>query len=267
MAKQSGIHQIRGKIEGRSYYRQSGVNTGLSRSINQGLSARVKSGDEYVNTRKNNAEFGSAADTAKQMAKMIVPKYRPMFLTFSQAKLTTALLRLIKNSTTGAWGQRSIPTNGVAGMAAALQALAKNDPSLLIRDIASGNDGITSTHELFVAAGAGDLLDSWGAEGFYIRGARFSVMAGKFNAAEGKYNLGALIQHGNSIQEDMSQPVTVESSAEITLTDGNANPPTDSSKVAYAFDVFVLLPYREVNGTQSILQEHCTFIVKEHDFE
>lgn len=267
MAKQSGIHQIRGKIEGRSYYRQSGVDTGLSRSINQGLSARVKSGDEYINTRKNNAEFGSAADTAKQMAKMVNPKFRPMFLTFSQAKLTTELLRIIKNSTTGAWGQRELSVTNTGSMAAALQSLAKNDPSLLIRDISSGNDGLATTHEISASVGAADLLAAWGAENFYIRAARYSVMAGKFNSADGKFNLGALIQHGNAVQEAMPFPIDPEESLGIQLSDGNATAPADSTKTAFAFDVFVIMPYRVVNGSQSILQEHCTFIVKEHDFE
>lgn len=267
MAKQSGIHQIRGKIEGRSYYRQSGVDTGLSRSINQGLSARVKSGDEYINTRKNNAEFGSAADTAKQMAKMVEPKFRPMFLTFSQAKLTTELLRIIKNSTAGAWGQRELPINAIGSMAAALQSLAKNDPSLLIRDIASGNDGTASTHVIFPSVGAADLLASWGAANFYVRAARYSVMAGKFNSADGKFNLGALIQHGNAVQAAPPTPIDPEDSLEIELTNGNVNPPVDSTKTAFAFDVFVIMPYRVVNNSTSILQEHCTFIVKVHDFE
>lgn len=42
MAKQSGIHQIKGKVGEMSYYKQSGVSSGLIRSINPSMSGRVK---------------------------------------------------------------------------------------------------------------------------------------------------------------------------------------------------------------------------------
>lgn len=268
MAKQSGIHQIRGKIEGRSYYRQSGVDTGLSRSINQGLSARVKSGDEYINTRKNNAEFGLAADTAKQMGKMVDPKFRPMFLTFSQAKLTTSLLSIIKSASTGTWGQRGLDVRNVAQMSSALQVLAKNDPSLLIGSIVSTNQtGNSTSHEITFAPGAGDILTSWGASGVTVKAARYTAMVGKYIAAESKYSLGALIQHGNSESVDVSLPITGGTTETIELSDGNKMPPADPTKEPIPFDVFVVMPFRTVNGTDSILQEHCTFIVREHDQE
>lgn len=267
MAKQSGIHQIRGKIEGRSYYRQSGVNTGLSRSINQGLSARVKSGDEYVNTRKNNAEFGSAADTAKQMAKMVDPKFRPMFLTFSQAKLTTSILRIIKNANTGAWGQRELSAANLSALASSLQELAKNDPSLIVANWTSTNLPEGTNHVLEFASGASSLLESWGATAVQIKVARYSVMAGKFIAAEQKFAYGTLIQHGNAGTDTSEVPLDPDSSAVIRLADGNAVAPTDPTKTALPFDVVVIMPVRTINGSESILQEHCTFMVKAHDFE
>lgn len=105
MAKQLGIHQIRGKVDGRSYYRQSGVADGLSRSINQGLSARVKNSPEYANTRLNNAEFKRANRLATLAFRSIFPSWRSMYRRFAVAYMTKRFLELVKGGT-GSWGLR-----------------------------------------------------------------------------------------------------------------------------------------------------------------
>lgn len=105
MAKQSGIHQIRGKVDGRSYYRQSGVADGLSRSINQGLSDRVKNGAEYANTRLNNAEFKRANRLATLAFRSIFPSWRAMYRRFAVAFMTKRFLELVKGGTQP-WGHR-----------------------------------------------------------------------------------------------------------------------------------------------------------------
>lgn len=105
MAKQVGIHQIRGKVDGRSYYRQSGVADGLSRSINQGLSDRVKNSEEYANTRLNNAEFKRANRLATLAFRSIYPSWRSMYRRFAVAYMTKRFLELVKGGT-GSWGLR-----------------------------------------------------------------------------------------------------------------------------------------------------------------
>ena len=105
MAKQVGIHQIRGKVDGRSYYRQSGVADGLSRSINQGLSDRVKNSPEYANTRLNNAEFKRANRLATIAFRSIFPSWRSMYRRFAVALMTKRFLELVKGGT-GSWGLR-----------------------------------------------------------------------------------------------------------------------------------------------------------------
>lgn len=105
MAKQVGIHQIRGKVDGRSYYRQSGVAEGLSRSINQGLSDRVKNSAEYANTRLNNAEFKRANRLATIAFRSIYPSWRSMYRRFAVAHMTKRFLELVKGGT-GSWGLR-----------------------------------------------------------------------------------------------------------------------------------------------------------------
>lgn len=105
MAKQVGIHQIRGKVDGRSYYRQSGVAEGLSRSINQGLSDRVKNSPEYANTRLNNSEFKRANRLATLAFRSIYPSWRSMYRRFAVAYMTKRFLELVKGGT-GSWGLR-----------------------------------------------------------------------------------------------------------------------------------------------------------------
>ena len=134
MAKQSGLHQIRGKVGEHSYYRQSGVTSGLIRGINPGMSARVKTGDEYANTRLNNAEFRNAAELASAMGGIVLPKFRPMILPFSQSKLTSSYLQLIKEAA-GEWGQRNAVAAQSQQIADALNAIAKKRYADMFTDI------------------------------------------------------------------------------------------------------------------------------------
>lgn len=105
MAKQLGIHQIKGKVGERSYYRTKGVELGISRSINQGLSGRVKNAAEYANTRLNNAEFKSANAIATAAFKSVASRNRGMTVTFAIAEMTKRSLEFVKMDNK-AWGLR-----------------------------------------------------------------------------------------------------------------------------------------------------------------
>lgn len=105
MAKQSGIHQLRGKVGEMSYYRTKGVNDGVARRINQGMSQRVKTGDEYANTRLNNAEFKNANAIATAAFNSVNSRKRGMMRNFAVAEMTKRALEDIKQGTQ-AWGVR-----------------------------------------------------------------------------------------------------------------------------------------------------------------
>jgi len=60
MARQVGIHQIKGRYGTTSYYFRKRSKTGYLRSINQELSERVKTADNYAGTRIQNGEFKQA---------------------------------------------------------------------------------------------------------------------------------------------------------------------------------------------------------------
>lgn len=117
MAKQSGIHQIRGKVGDMSYYRQSGVSAGLVRRINQGMGERVRTSPEFANTRLNNKEFATAAKVAAAASHSVIPAWRSMFRRFAQASMVKRIQEQIKADTTHAWGKRQ-PVGNMGRLAA-----------------------------------------------------------------------------------------------------------------------------------------------------
>lgn len=125
MAKQSGIHQIRGKVGEMSYYKQAGVASGLIRTINQGMSSRVKTAEEYMNTRLNNREFRNANQIATYGYRLIPRKLFTTFRRFAIAEMTKGILPYIKSGS-GSWGARIPLTTMDVVLADALDNRAKN---------------------------------------------------------------------------------------------------------------------------------------------
>lgn len=105
MAKQRGIHQLKGKVGEMSYYQQKGVSGGLVRKINEGMSARVKTDEAYANTRLNNAEFKNANAIASAAFSSVYARKRGMMVTFAVANMTKRALEDIKLGS-GQWGVR-----------------------------------------------------------------------------------------------------------------------------------------------------------------
>ena len=255
MAKQSGLHQIKGKVEGYSYYRQSGVKDGLMRRINEGLSSRVKTSEEFANTRLNNSEFGNAADVAKVLASVITPKYRPMFLNFSQAKLTKSLLALIKQASAD-WGQRALSSEDVAAVCDAANMLAKNDFGALcdsLTSTAGAQEGETSVNISFTADNV-SALAAFGADGVVAKASAVAVYAGQYSAAEHGYIKSiakALQVTSNEFALD-----DLPTDSQITLT-GDGDDVSGTAKILVS--LVIIMPYRLVNGKKYTLQEKCTF--------
>lgn len=88
-----------------SYYQQKGISGGLVRKINEGMSARVKEGEEYANTRLNNAEFKNANAIASAAFNSVNTRKRGMMRTFAVAEMTKRALEDIKQGS-GQWGVR-----------------------------------------------------------------------------------------------------------------------------------------------------------------
>lgn len=256
MAKQSGIHQLRGKVGEHSYYRQTGVATGLMRSINQGMSARVKNDPAFANTRRNNSEFAGAADVAHLLGLMVTPKYRPMILPFSQSNMSKKVLEIAK-VTNAIWGQRVVPADAGQQLADILTAQSK----LAMSDFLSLSL-LQDQGESFNLSFAFTNDQATTMAGLGITG--FSLVATAYNLATGKFDALTLsIRKGyREIAGSGSDDVSIEAGSgdERNLSLSIPEFELDSRGWnGHQIAVVVFLPYRTVNGVNYTLQEYCRF--------
>lgn len=255
MAKQSGLYQLRGKIGEHSYYRQTGVASGLVRSINQGMSERVKNDEAFANTRLNNSEFGQGGRLASVLAQYINPKFRPMVLPFSQSKMAKIILEYIKTDATHPWGQRNIVSdNSVEAQVAALNSVAKNSLEDFGLDLEFDEENtqleITPTDETL------SKLAAIGADGFSYRFLATSTWIGNFVYNTGKYfpSIAAAMTYDGDIQDPAAgEGVT------ITYSLRPAPPQSWPVLVAGRMGLLIVMPYRMINDRKYTLQEYCTF--------
>lgn len=258
MAKQTGLHQIRGKVGEHSYYRQSGVSSGLIRGINQGLSSRVKTAPEYANTRLNNKEFKTASRLAASMISGVIPRWRPMFNMFKNAKLSASLLEIIK-SHPGVWGKRAIGFSDRLAASVAVNKLAKNNLTDYF-DLTFGlydeqND--LQPVSLSVSESFADYLRSIGASGCTIVYRHVQIYEGQPTDDE-MARLENVVVTGPASEMNVAL-----ANIPTTLTDEIDHLDTNlmllSGRILLSFYVGVILPYRTVGETDHILQEGCSF--------
>lgn len=260
MAKQSGLHQIRGKVGEYSYYRQSGVSAGLLRSINQGLSSRVKTGDEYANTRLNNEEFGAACNVAGLLGRMITPKYRPMILPFSQSILAKDVLELAKNHA-GFWGQRTITADDTAAVAAAVTRLSKLNVSDLTNLSVTRSTGSAINVSGTFSEDVVNELASLGVDGIMFKATTYVLDSGQYNPDTNHILRGSL-RSVDSVYDTLNisaggGEVEIDNDVNVSQT------PAGPHRVRHQFVTTIIMPYRTLNGTNYILQELCRFQVNQ----
>jgi hypothetical protein len=256
MAKQSGLHQLRGKVGEHSYYRQTGVAAGLMRSINQGMSARVKNDPAFANTRRNNSEFAGACDVAHLLGLMVTPKYRPMILPFSQSNMSKKVLEIAK-VTNAIWGQRVVPADSAAELSGILTAqskLAMSDLLSLSLTKETGNDFALSY------ACSGDQATTMAGldiSGFVLVATAYNLATGKFNALTASIRKGFReIVGSNNTEEPISAGSAISGSISITIPESDVDTKGWNS---HQIVVAVLLPYRTINEVDYTLQEYCRF--------
>lgn len=255
MAKQSGIHQLKGKVGEMSYYQSTGVSGGLVRRINQGLSDRVKTGEAYANTRLNNAEFGQAGKLASVLAMYITPKFRPMILPFSQSKMAKIILEYIKSNSSAPWGQRNI-TEGVSGEAFsnALNAVSKNAFDALGLNMVIDEEQTTLQVEL--TAQTISHASSIGADTLLFRLVATNTWVGTYSVENGKY--AGSYARGLNFDNTRSE-MEAGDNFNIPYSLRPAPPTGWPAFAAQRMGVLIVMPVRTINGVQNILQEHCTY--------
>lgn len=254
MAKQSGLHQLRGKVGEHSYYKQTGIASGLVRSINQAMSSRVKTDEAYANTRLNNREFGQAGRLAAMLAQYITPKFRPMVLPFSQSKMAKVLLEYIKLDTTAPWGGRNLTSsNSGDAQVAALNAVVKNrfeDWGIKITgDEETTSVTFESTQQTLEKA------RSIGATGISMRFIASTSWIGTYNSNDQKY--APSFARGNRYDNefDLSKEEGYEESYILRPSPPVGWPAFEAERIG----IVIVMPFREVNGVRHIMQEHCTY--------
>ena len=258
MAKQQGIHQLRGKVRGMSYYRQKGVDEGLARTINTGLSKRVKEDAAYENTRLNSQEFGAAGSFAGACIRSISERQRTMLKDFATGALAKAVRDIIIGDTENKWGERQLV--GIAWQKYLLDVIstyakvefASHVGGVWDVSVASGDGSNTWTPNTELPAGWGSLLASKGATGAVVEMYAYSVnlldLGGKTLKGESSVSLIGEIDTTIGKSETITNPATV--GAAFT----GVQAPNQLQGV-----LVVVKPYQTVNGEKYIRQELCTY--------
>ena len=263
MAKQTGIHGLRGKVNGMSYYNSKNGGD-LVRKINEGMGARVKSAREYSNTRKNNAEFGAAGDFAGKFIGTISQRWRFILQSTAVGQIVKFFKEALTFDRTSQWGQRALTVNYIQPLFDKFNSLSKNDlPEVLVNAIENkmgynmGSKTIELLDEVAVNDDLAQMLADIGASGFSLDVYTYDVLTPQFDPAAMKYsNALCSLMHIDSLSRNISNvAVDTQIFADgITISDVDLDI-SDSSEFGCLFVLF--RPYRTIGGVANILQEHC----------
>lgn len=263
MAKQTGLHLIKGKVGEYSYYRSAGVNAPLMRRINQGMSARVKNGDEYANTRLNNAEFKNAQGLATFLFNAVPNRKASMMRRFSIAEMTKKGLEYIKDGS-GQWGAR-IPVAAMGGVAAdLLENHAKSGPyqgefGLINVDTQAGGE---ITLELQFDETLAASMSEKGIDGFYalvVKGALAEVVDTDGFVRQ-HFGVSSISPHNCTDFTDETFPLGGFVPGPTTLGLSPAgyvvaqDAPNNGMYVIVSF-----IPYRQISSQRHTLYEYATY--------
>lgn len=264
MAKQLGLHKVQGKVGEYSYY-ESKNGGSVIRGINKGMSSRVKTAQEYVNTRKNNAEFGMCGDFAGAIIKPVTLRWRFILDSIATGKMVKSLKSMIVLDNTGKWGQRSIKLTNYDEIRTNFNAFSKNEfPAEALLDLANAvtydaaTEKIGSSERVVISASTVDSLMAKGATG--IASAVFAVKTTipSFDNNAGVYTK-AFTELAEVTALEIEEDLIAGAAKNIIVDDSDVcavNP--ISSATNFGSLLVVLLPYRTIGGTNYTLQELCS---------
>lgn len=253
MAKSSELLALRGKVAGKSFYAMKGVEGTLVRSINEGMSNRVKNDAAYANTRLNAAEFGSAGSMAGAVIRTVSKRWRTILQAFATAMLTKAVRNLVIQDTVNAWGQRLLSVLGWQdAIREAVSRLVKNSYAENFANAITASAsavGQLVTVDISTTAQDSEALVSLGADGVRYEIYRQRIAAPAF--VNGKYTApAASVDFVNAIDTQIGTPVTQQLQGN-PVAEGEDDDTMESV-------IVVALPTRTVNGETYVLQELCS---------
>lgn len=258
MAKQSGIHQLKGKVRDMSYYRQKGVVDGLARSINQGLSKRVKEDAAYQNTRLNAAEFGTAGSFAGAAIRAISDRQRAMLKDFATGQLAKVVRDLAMSDSENPWGSRyASPSGSAEVLRDVINTYAKNDFASLVGgvwdvEVGEGVGGFSATPDAELPSGWGSAFAAKGATGAFVRMYGYKVTMNISDNAPYRSISQVEVIADEDFPIGTASTITTPATLTSTLTD-------DPKNNEFTSVLVLVLPYKEVGGQKYIMQELCTF--------
>lgn len=257
MAKQRGLHQIKGKVGEYSYYSQTGVSGGLIRKINEGLSARVKSDAAYANTRLNNQEFGAACNTSALLGQCVTPKFRPMILPFSQSKMAKQILKVAREHTAN-WGQRVVTSSDTERLCEILSSMSKRDFSEFVSLGLVRSDGLLAEASASYTSEQATLMTSLGINALTITAVQFDIATGQWNPIAMEMATGYL-NRKNGVTIFNEDPVVSETGFSSSEDIDVAQFVPEANHSGHQIVVFVVMPIRIINSVAHVLQEYCSF--------
>lgn len=258
MAKQRGLHQIKGKVGEYSYYSQTGVSGGLIRKINEGLSSRVKNDAAFANTRLNNQEFGAAANVSALLGQCVTPKFRPMILPFSQSKMAKEILKVAREHTAN-WGQRVVTSEDTARLCEILSAMSKRDFTEFVYSYITRESAIEATITAGYSAEQSALMTSLGITNLTVAAVQFDLATGQWVPLAQEMSTGYLVRQ-NSASPFENDAIVAGSSSELEESLAVAQFVPEANHSGHQIVVIVVMPIRSINSIPHILQEYCSFV-------
>ena len=260
MAKQSSLIKLRGKADGQSfYYSKNGEY--LTRKINPGMSSRVKTAEEYANTRLNNAEFGGAGSLAGAMIRTVSKRWRYILDSIATGMLVKGIKDAMLNDNTHDWGKRSVLLADMPAIQDLYNQFSKNEMPQEIVDfvktsITSAGNGLalTISENLMLNADLAAHYAALGANNVKCTLYCFGVSAPSVPADSTKYSpvLPVFAQLATATAEIGENEPIIES---VTLP---AVPAVQNVAAAFGGVLVIVEPIKEINNKQYVLQQHCS---------
>lgn len=260
MAKQSSLFKLRGKADGQSfYYSKNGEY--LTRKINPGMSSRVKTAEEYANTRLNNAEFGGAGNLAGTMIRTVSKRWRYILDSIATGMLVKGIKEAMMNDNTHDWGKRSVLLADMPAIQELYNRFSKNEMPQEIVDFvktkitSAGNGGVlTVADSLTVEGELGAYYAALGADRVKCSLYCFGVSAPTVGADGKKY---APVLPAFSL---IGFDVAVIADGDNLISDNTYQSVPAVQNVADAFGgvLVIVEPIKTINDKQHVLQQHCS---------